>query len=475
MISNKQKILVMVFILVFIFSGVSMAFNLKIKLEDNLLLSESEKKVSLRLEDEAGEIIKDNRKLMLKVARGGVIENEYLSEGIKLVDGKAEFTYLAPKRLGRSEIVIIDTQTNKSIKKPLIIVNKKQLQRHSESGYATITDFEGEVLVKSGENDNWDSAVVGQKLHKDDFIKTQFNSWSTLSLFDGSKITIEPATEFKIVNLTGDVNNKQLDQGVFKLIVGTVLNKINELTGRGSRFEIETDSATAGVRGTYFEVSYQEGKNLVRVYEGSVRTEAKSTDRVYVINEQEEITVDQNAEDSVSEAGIQNQIKKHNTTQAEKFREIEEKKEEIREKVLENKANASSNMNNKGGKNNSNLNNGNSMNNKGKGNNNSSSNDDNSGNNSSQGNSSNNSSNSNSGNSSSQGNNSSNSSSGNNSSQGNSSNNSSNNNSGNNSSNNNNGNNQGSPNKDGRAQVNEKIINDLLNSEEIISSCILKF
>jgi len=454
MISNKKKILVMVFILVFVFSGVSMAYNLKIKLEDNMLLSESEKKVSLRLEDEAGEIIKDNRKLMLKVTRGGVIENEYLNEGIKLVDGKAEFTYLAPKSLGRSEIVIIDTQTNKSIKKPLIIVNKKQLQRHSESGYAAITDFEGEVLVKSGENDTWDSAVVGQKLHKDDFIKTQYNSWSTLSLFDGSEITIEPATEFKIVNLTGDVGDEKLDQGIFKLIMGTVINKVNELTGRGSRFEIETDSATAGVRGTYFEVSYQDGKNLVRVYEGSVRTESKSTDRVYVINEQEEITVDQNPEGSVSEAGTQNQIKKHNTTQAEKIKEIEAKKEEIRERVLENKANANSKKNNKGGKNNnSNLNNGNednkgrgnnssnsdngkSINNKGKGNNNSSSSNGNRENNNSRG-SSDNSNSDNSGNSNSGGNSSS-----------------------------NKGNNQGSSNKGRQVQVNEKRINDLLNSED---------
>ena len=474
MMRNKKKILVIVFILVFIFSGVSMAFNLKIKLEDNLLLSEAEKKVSLRLEDDTGEMIKDNRKLMLKVTRGGVLENEYLNEGIKLVDGKAEFTYLAPKSLGRSEIVIIDTQTNKSIKKSLIIVNRKQLQRHSESGYAAITDFEGEVLVKSGENDSWDSAVVGQKLHKNDFIKTQVNSWSTLSLFDGSEITIEPATEFKIVNLTGDVSKEKLDQGIFKLIVGTVLNKVNELTGRGSRYEIETDSATAGVRGTYFEVSYKEGKNLVKVYEGSVRTEAKSTDRVYVINEQEEITVDQDADDSVSEAGIQNQIKKHNITQAEKIKEIEAKKEEIREKVLENKANANSNMNNKGGKNNkSNLNNGNKENNNGKGNNSSNSNNGNNVNNNS-GNSSSNSSNGNSGNNSSGGNSSSNSNngnSGNSSSRGNSGSkpsngNSPNDNSGGNSINNNNGNNQGNPNKGGRAQVNKKRINDLLNSED---------
>ncbi|TDO95253.1 FecR family protein [Halanaerobium saccharolyticum] len=473
---NKKKILVIVFILVFIFSGVSMAFNLKIKLEDNLLLSESEKKVSLRLEDEAGELVKDNRRLMLKVTRGGVLENEYLNEGIKLVDGKAEFTYLAPKSLGRSEIVIIDTQTNKSIKKSLIIVNRKQLQRHSESGYAAITDFEGEVLVKSGENDSWDSAVVGQKLHKNDFIKTQVNSWSTLSLFDGSEITIEPATEFKIVNLTGDVNKEKLDQGIFKLIMGTVINKVNELTGRGSRYEIETDSATAGVRGTYFEVSYQEGKNLVRVYEGSVRTEAKSTDRVYVINEQEEITIDQNAAATVSEAGIQNQIKKHNTTQAEKIKEIEAKKEEIREKVLENKARAESNkLNNKGGKNNSDFNNGNKEDNKGRGNNSSNSDNGKSINNKEKGNNNSSSNNDNRENNNDRGN----SSNSNNGKDGNSSSNSNNGDGGNenipsngksgtdnfNSSNNNKGNNQGSPNKGGRAQINEKRINDLLKSE----------
>ena len=352
MIRNKKKIYLMVLIMLVVFSGLSMASNIKIKIEDNMLLSESEKKVSLRLEDESGEIIKDDRELMLKVTRGGVLENEYLNKGIELVNGQAEFTYLAPKKLGRSEIVIIDTQTNKSIQKPLIIINRKQLQRHSESGYATITDFEGEVLIKSVENNSWDSAVKGQKLHKDDFIKTQINSWSIITLFDGSEITIEPSTEFKIVNLTGDVNNKQLDQGIFKLIVGKVLNKVNELTGRGSRFEIETDSATAGVRGTYFEVSYQEGENLVRVYEGSVKTEDKSSDRVYVVNEKEEITVAQEVEDSAGEENIQNQIKKHNTTQEEKIKEIEEKKEEIRKIVLENKANANSNINNNSSENN---------------------------------------------------------------------------------------------------------------------------
>ncbi len=311
----------------FVFVSISSALNLEVNTSTNMLLPGEEIKVSVSCRDENGELKTDNRIMRVRVSRGGLLESEYLDEGLYLTEGKAEFTYLAPEKLGRAEILLIDLKTNETIKKSLFVVNKEQLKRQTRQEYAEVSEFIGKALVKHKGKDTWDTVIIGQKLYRGDNIKTWGHSWVKLTLFDGSEITLEPNTEFEINKLNSSLDNSRIKEGVFQLIIGTVINNIRDFSGRGSRFRIETESAVAGVRGTFFEVTYREGKNRVRVYEGSVRTEHKELARTYVVNKGEEITIDREAVDPSGEIKIP-VIEKHKVEKKQKMKEIKKKKVE---------------------------------------------------------------------------------------------------------------------------------------------------
>ena len=351
---KKKYIVNMLLILFCLFFSVSVfAVDFEVKTETNAILPQEELKVKIKLLDEKGVRLKKSRNLMIRVSRGGLLEHKYLDSGLVVKDGMAEFTYLAPEKLGKAEILLIDKETNDSINKSIFVVNKDQLQEEYRQKSATVSEFDGKVLVRQNGSNNWDTVRTGQKLYKGDYIKTWQNSWAVLTLFDGSEITLKPSTEFKINELKSSRDESNIKKGIFELIKGAVVNKVKDFSGRGSRFRIETESSVAGVRGTYFEVEYMNGKSSVRVYEGSVRTEHKDAERVYVVNSGEDIKM---GDDITGPNGkIKNvEIKKH---------KISEKQKKIKEEIMKGKKPKNNNGNNSMKKENPGNNN-----NKGKGN-----------------------------------------------------------------------------------------------------------
>ena len=122
-----------------------------------------------------------------------------------------------------------------------------------EARQAELSHATGKVeWLKSGEA-TWQSASVGQKLAGGDKVRTGEDGEGTLTLDDGSKIQLFANSEFSVQTLTKDTANEEMDT-ILALMKGRLRADVTPLKGN-SKFEIETPSVVAAVRGTTLEIT----------------------------------------------------------------------------------------------------------------------------------------------------------------------------------------------------------------------------
>ena len=115
-----------------------------------------------------------------------------------------------------------------------------------------------------------------KKLKKDtrviqgDTLRTGKNARLEARLLDGSMLRLGGNSELKLDNLSFD-KGKTVKKVKVKLIVGRVWAAVRSLFGTEAKFEVETATAVAGVRGTRFSAETTAGGDtLVKVYGGKV-------------------------------------------------------------------------------------------------------------------------------------------------------------------------------------------------------------
>jgi len=100
-------------------------------------------------------------------------------------------------------------------------------------------------------------------------VKTSPDSTALLTFFDGSTLTLEPGAELEIQQLQSD-DDKAVTI-VLKQWMGRTWSQVVKMVDKGSRYEIETPTAIALVRGTKFLLDVdEEGKTREETTEGLV-------------------------------------------------------------------------------------------------------------------------------------------------------------------------------------------------------------
>lgn len=80
-------------------------------------------------------------------------------------------------------------------------------------------------------------------------VRTGEGALAEIRYFDGSLTRIGPETTYEIVELERAANRTEI---VGKIGLGETFHDVKELTGSGSRFEVQESNAIAAVRGTRF-------------------------------------------------------------------------------------------------------------------------------------------------------------------------------------------------------------------------------
>lgn len=134
---------------------------------------------------------------------------------------------------------------------------------------ASMAMVKSDVKVQQPGSATWVAASKGMPLYEGSSIKTGAGSSAIIRLDDGSMSKVAPLSVFKIATMSAAGAKKNTKLG---MNLGKAWNRVNKLRD-ASDFKMDTPSAVAGIRGTYFgsevnrgadtEMDFWEGEGLV--------------------------------------------------------------------------------------------------------------------------------------------------------------------------------------------------------------------
>jgi hypothetical protein len=139
----------------------------------------------------------------------------------------------------------------------------------AKTGTAEIKAITGRVEVQKKGEALWSPAAVGAQLVEGDNIRAWAGASARLDLPDGSTIFVAENSRLAVGKLDFDQQN-QAREALFHLVVGKVRAVVSQtavklVRTRQSNFSISTQTAVAAVRGTDFEVTYDDRQQTTRI------------------------------------------------------------------------------------------------------------------------------------------------------------------------------------------------------------------
>jgi hypothetical protein len=142
---------------------------------------------------------------------------------------------------------------------------------------ATVTFLDGEATRSAGGKP--EKLAKGSALHEGDEVATQKRTRLELTLKDGSVVRLGPQARAKLETAAFGASVEERKVSA-RLVVGNVWARVAKTVGGESRFEVKTENAVAGVRGTTFRVDAAHDKSVVvLVYSGTVAVAAGALPR----------------------------------------------------------------------------------------------------------------------------------------------------------------------------------------------------
>jgi hypothetical protein len=137
--------------------------------------------------------------------------------------------------------------------------------------FATLHVLAGTVEVQMGNAQGFEAADDGETLRERDTVRTGPDGRAEIEYFDGSVTRLDFDTTFRLKQLEADPDVPGSKVIVGQQEEGQTFNRVVALTGSESRFETETPTATASVRGTEYVVKLlADGSVEYWVIEGSI-------------------------------------------------------------------------------------------------------------------------------------------------------------------------------------------------------------
>ncbi len=143
-----------------------------------------------------------------------------------------------------------------------------------ETEIGTVASIEGTAEI--GRDGSWLAAEVGAPIRADDILRTGKPGHLRIVFDDDSVLTLGESSELTVSE--HDFAPKEgKSRSLVDLLSGTVNAVVSEYyKNPNAEYEVKTKTATAGVRGTEFVVSYEPGEELTEVFVVDGRVEVTS-------------------------------------------------------------------------------------------------------------------------------------------------------------------------------------------------------
>lgn len=141
-----------------------------------------------------------------------------------------------------------------------------------------ITYVQGKALRNGGQG--WKRLEQGSAVFEGDQLETRKRARLEATLRDGSVLRLGQSSKLRLK--MAKTQGKRRKKVKARLFIGRVWASVTSFFGgKDNDFEVETDNAVAGVRGTRFSASTSEqGDTTVKVYEGKVLVSNEPTYQV---------------------------------------------------------------------------------------------------------------------------------------------------------------------------------------------------
>ncbi len=162
-----------------------------------------------------------------------------------------------------------------------------------------IKNIVGEVKIQRKKSPKWIKARPNMVLKEKDAIRTFVESEVVLEISDGSQIKLEENTTLELSSYT--ISGKGAEETALKVMSGNLMANVKKLVNSKSKFEFETPTAVAAIRGTSVGFEVEKTKTNIVVYEGKVYVapkgskkgaELKSNQKTTIVKGQETVVVE---------------------------------------------------------------------------------------------------------------------------------------------------------------------------------------
>jgi hypothetical protein len=137
-------------------------------------------------------------------------------------------------------------------------------------GSATVSFLKGSAEILELGKGPWNSLKLNDALEEGDQVRTQEGAQMELRLADGSRLRFAGNSEFKVVRMEAGGPSAPRDVNVH-VTLGKAWASVAKTIGVKGNFELASDKAVAGVRGTVYRMNVEQDRSaLVRVYDGTV-------------------------------------------------------------------------------------------------------------------------------------------------------------------------------------------------------------
>lgn len=133
----------------------------------------------------------------------------------------------------------------------------------------------GDIKVRRGSSSQWVDARVRMPLKESDAIRAFIESEAEIKTSEGSVIKVSENTTLELAALKGGTHGAQETR--LKVLNGGIVSDVKKLMTRSSKFEFETPTAVASIRGTRVGLDVSGEQTDIRVYEGVVYVVPKGT------------------------------------------------------------------------------------------------------------------------------------------------------------------------------------------------------
>ncbi|HEX9244295.1 MAG TPA: FecR family protein [Anaeromyxobacter sp.] len=132
----------------------------------------------------------------------------------------------------------------------------------------TVTFLAGEATRAAG--GKAEKLAVGKAVYQGDLLETQKRTRLEVKLADQSVLRLGPSSKAEVAAAAFGKSVEERNVSA-KLVVGKVWANVAKAVGGEQRFEVKTENAVAGVRGTTFRVDAATDRSVVvKVYSGTV-------------------------------------------------------------------------------------------------------------------------------------------------------------------------------------------------------------